>query len=269
MAGYKAVCHANNAEYSKNNVRSASRVVCEELAAAGVALLEDFVSEGEAAALLAYCDGPGAWDCSLSRRVQHYGYRFAYATKSCEAVEAPLPSAFRAVSARVAAGGASAAPWADDSGVQCTVNEYLPGQGIAPHVDTHAAFADGLFSLTLGAGVALRLQKNRRTAKDAPVHTLWLPPRSLLCLTGDARYVYTHGIVSRKGDLVDGDWRPRGRRVSLTFRHLPAAGPCPCGRPEACDAREGGAPKLLPTRLRPPPESHEARAARGTAGDET
>ena len=238
----------------KRSVRPASAVVGAELRAAGVDLVADFISAAEEAALLAVCDA-APWDASLSRRVQHYGFRFAYATKSCVPCAAPLPRAFVAVVRRVRP------PWAvDDGGVQCTVNEYLPGQGIAPHVDTHAAFGDGIFSLTLGGGVAVRLQANRRHRERARVHELYATPRSLLALRGAARFVYTHGIVSRKGDLVDDDWVPRTRRVSLTFRHVPPAGPCGCGFPASCDARGGFAPPLLPTRLRPAPGALEAAA---------
>lgn len=36
-----------------------------------------------------------------------------------------------------------------------TVNEYLPGQGIAAHVDTHDAFGHTLLSLSLASGVVM------------------------------------------------------------------------------------------------------------------
>ena len=38
---------------------------------------------------------------------------------------------------------------------QVTVNEYLPGQGIAAHVDTHEAFGHTLLSLSLVSGVVM------------------------------------------------------------------------------------------------------------------
>ena len=241
---YKPVCAANNAAYAAANVQAASRSVCDALAAAGVALVHDFISADEEAALLETVDG-GAWEGTLSRRVQHYGHRFVYESKTCAPVDRPLPPLVRAVCGRL-----PRRPWANDGAAQVTVNEYEPGQGISPHVDAHGAFADGIYSLTLGAGVAMRLKKNRRADPDAPTHALWLPPRSLLCLRGEARYVYGHGITSRRGDNVGGAWVPRGRRVSLTFRGLPPPGPCACGFPDSCDAG-GTAPLLLPTRLRP------------------
>lgn len=47
---------------------------------------------------------------------------------------------------------------------------------------------------------------------------LWLPPRSLLHLTGPARENWTHQIASRMCDMVNGQLLRRGRRVSFTFR---------------------------------------------------
>ena len=57
--------------------------------------------------------------------------------------------------------------------LQCTVNEYPPGVGIAPHIDTHSAFEDGIASLSLGGGCAFRL----RRGSDGADHSVWLPPR--------------------------------------------------------------------------------------------
>ena len=246
-----AASAAKTAAHLRASVRPASRACGDELRAAGVALVDDVVDAEEEAALLALCD-TGSWDASLSRRVQHYGHRFAYAEKRCVPTPTPLPPAFRDVVRRLGA------PWPNDGGVQCTVNEYLPGQGIAPHVDTHAAFRDGIYALTLGAGVSVRLQRNRRAPGERPVRDVYVGPRSLLALTGEARYVYTHGIASRKGDLVADEWVHRGRRVSLTFRHANDGEACDCGFPHSCDAAAGGAPRLLPTRLRPAPGSAEA-----------
>merc|ERR1719401_161363 len=47
---------------------------------------------------------------------------------------------------------------------------------------------------------------------------LHLPPRSLVLLSGNARYRWEHMIVSRTTDTVDGEVIPRKLRVSLTLR---------------------------------------------------
>ena len=64
---------------------------------------------------------------------------------------------------------------------------------------------------------------------------VWLPPRSLLVLRGEARYEWSHGIAPRKLDRVGGQLTRRGTRVSLTFRRvLPPGTLCRCG---GCVAR--------------------------------
>ena len=40
---------------------------------------------------------------------------------------------------------------------QVTVNEYIPGIGIGPHIDTESAFADGILSITLKSGYTMEL----------------------------------------------------------------------------------------------------------------
>ena len=79
---------------------------------------------------------------------------------------------------------------------QITVNDYPPGSGIAPHVDTHSAFTERFASLSLGAGVALELRRGAEAAD------LWLPRRSLLLLGGEARLGWAHYIAPRRGDSV-------------------------------------------------------------------
>ena len=58
-------------------------------------------------------------------------------------------------------------PW-DGLADNLTVNEYLPGAGIAIHVDTHSAFEDGICALTLGDGCArLSTSCPKDTQEDA------------------------------------------------------------------------------------------------------
>lgn len=57
------------------------------------------------------------------------------------------------------------------------------------------------------------------TARTAACH-VYLPPRSLLVLGGEARDSWTHGIVPRATDFVNGVVCPRGERISLTFRSV-------------------------------------------------
>ncbi|KAL7570464.1 hypothetical protein ACA910_004249 [Epithemia clementina (nom. ined.)] len=101
---------------------------------------------------------------------------------------------------------------------QLTVNHYNPGEGIGSHVDTPSAFGDGLLSLSLHDGIVMEFRKTSNTTPTMSRKLLYLPPRSLLILSGPARYDWEHMIVTRRTDCVNGTILKRQLRVSLTFR---------------------------------------------------
>jgi alkylated DNA repair dioxygenase AlkB len=51
----------------------------------------------------------------------------------------------------------------------------------------------------------------------------FLEHRSLLVLTGPARFEWRHSIPARKSDEFEGRRLPRNRRVSLTYRNVTVA----------------------------------------------
>jgi alkylated DNA repair dioxygenase AlkB/SAM-dependent methyltransferase len=102
---------------------------------------------------------------------------------------------------------------------QLTVNQYFPGEGIGSHVDTPSAFSDGLISISLNGGITMEFRRVGNGDEEANVKKLvYLPPRSLLLMSGDARYKWEHMIVSRMTDTHDNVVLPRQLRVSLTLR---------------------------------------------------
>ena len=106
---------------------------------------------------------------------------------------------------------------------QMTLNYYTPGEGIGSHVDTPSAFGEGLISISLGSGIVMEFRKvtskDQTTGQDGPSRKLvYLPPRSVLLMSGDARYRWEHMIVTRMTDTHDDELKRRGTRVSLTFR---------------------------------------------------
>ena len=251
----------------------------------GLMLHHDFISEDEEELLLRAVDAQ-PWDATIRRRTQHYGRHFDYRSKLAGEEATPLPEELRALYVnRLTCPSAQQplVPWqpgedggGEDGGdlLQCTVNEYTPGVGIASHVDTHSAFEDGIASLTLGGGCAFRLQRS----SDGADLSVWLPPRCLLVMCGAARYEWKHSISGRKYDRVEREdaasdaasgaasaeweWIPRVRRVSVTLRRLLGIGRrCACAWPQLCDDRPGGAALALPTRLPPPPPCQSIRQA--------
>ncbi|PWN43851.1 hypothetical protein IE81DRAFT_333998 [Ceraceosorus guamensis] len=113
---------------------------------------------------------------------------------------------------------------------QLILNLYEPGAGIASHIDLAHRFDDGIFCLSLGSGVVMSFARSDlqpvQTATGTRELSIWLPPRSLLVLTGKARWQYAHGIEARPGDWVS-DQRAHSHgmaaaqvRLSITGRWL-------------------------------------------------
>jgi alkylated DNA repair dioxygenase AlkB len=176
----------------------------------GLTYTAGYLSPDDQARLLGTIDGL-PWLDNLRRRVQHYGFRYDYSRRSVDRdlYLGPLPDWAGALAERLRSDGH--VPRALD---QLIVNEYLPGQGISPHVDCVPCFADTVLSLSLGSACVMTL--SRRDGGE-PVDVL-LEPGSLLVMRDEARYTWRHAIAPRKSDVHAGRRLARGRRVSLTFR---------------------------------------------------
>jgi len=85
------------------------------------------------------------------------------------------------------------------------------------HVDQEV-FGDVVMSVSLGSTCAMQFTR----AEPDATETLLLAPKSLLVLSGEARFGWKHGIPARTSDVWNGREYPRSRRVSLTFRAVPA-----------------------------------------------
>jgi alkylated DNA repair dioxygenase AlkB len=83
---------------------------------------------------------------------------------------------------------------------QLIINEYLPGQGISRHVDCVPCFGDTVASLSLGSTCEMKFEH----VSSGKSGSMILAPRSMLVLSGEARYDWMHSIPSRKEDTVEG-----------------------------------------------------------------
>jgi alkylated DNA repair dioxygenase AlkB len=176
----------------------------------GLAYLPDFIARAEEALLLRTIDAQ-PWLSALKRRVQHYGYTYDYSAKAITPAVylGPLPDWLSGYAAALRRKGLFA-----QTPDQAIVNEYRPGQGIAPHIDRAPCFAETVASLSLGSPCVMDFAHGATGQKTS----MLLEPCSLLVLSGDARYQWTHAIAPRKTDQFDGAAIARRRRVSLTFR---------------------------------------------------
>jgi alkylated DNA repair dioxygenase AlkB len=181
---------------------------------AGLDLVRNFLGHEEERELIAGIDA-GAWRTDLKRRVQHYGVAYDYRRRSTgikegKQVVASLPDWGSRLIEKIR--------FAQITGVrfdQIIVNEYLPGQGIAAHVDSRE-FGDTIISVSLGSTCAMRFI---HTVSKESIN-VWLMPGDLMCLTRDARYLWRHEIRPRQHDLYRGQVIRRQRRISVTMRTL-------------------------------------------------
>lgn len=176
-----------------------------------IAYENDFISEEEERALLQAIDQE-PWMTDLRRRVQHYGYRYDYSAKwlSEEDRIGDLPHWSLIVADRLVEAGLF-----DNRPHQLIVNEYQPGQGIAPHIDKDC-FGPVVAAISLGSDCIMKIYPPNLSDKDALDFVVL--KHSMMAYRGIGRYNYRHGLPPRKSDEQDGVRIPRSRRVSLTFR---------------------------------------------------
>ncbi|XP_068122965.1 alkylated DNA repair protein alkB homolog 8 isoform X2 [Hyperolius riggenbachi] len=214
----------------------------------GLVIAEDFVSPEEEQTLLESIH----WEtdnCNQKalkhRRVKHYGYEFRYDNNNIDKdkpLPGGLPESCSAVLDRCLQQGLI-----KHRPDQLTVNQYEPGQGIPPHIDTHSAFEDEITSLSLGSEIVMDFKNPEGSSVSVLV-----PRRSLLVMGGESRYLWTHGITPRKFDVIQASegqkagtvssnteeltLNKRGTRTSFTFRKI-RDGACQCAFPAVCDSQ--------------------------------
>lgn len=183
-----------------------------EINISGLIYIPDFISVQEQDFLLSQIDQQ-TWLTDLKRRVQHYGYKYDYKARTVgnDAYLGPLPDWLLSFSKKLHDNRIF--PSVSD---QVIVNEYLPGQGISAHIDCIPCFADTIASLSLGSPCVMEFANPKTSEKKS----ILLEDRSLIVLSGPARYEWLHAIPARKSDIINGIKTERARRVSLTFRNI-------------------------------------------------
>jgi alkylated DNA repair dioxygenase AlkB len=151
------------------------------------------------------------WNTSLKRRTQHYGYTYNYKSRSITEKDylGPFPKWLDELADYIVLNAKL-----DRKPDQIIINEYLPGQGISAHIDVPTIFDDHICSLSLGSDVNMIYSRNNQNQIN------YLESCSLLEMSSDARYKWTHSIPSTKYDVVDEIKKIRKTRWSVTFRKV-------------------------------------------------
>lgn len=178
----------------------------------GLSYIPGYLSEVEAADLWqAITKSP--WLSDIKRRVQHYGWKYDYKNRFIDysSFLGPLPEWAQPIANRLYRDG-----YLSKIPDQLIVNEYLSGQGIANHVDCKPCFENTIISVSLGSCCLMDFINLGSRRKIEAL----LEPCSLLVISDEARYEWSHGIQARKTDQFSGNRYERGLRISLTFRNV-------------------------------------------------
>lgn len=183
----------------------------------------DFLDASQEYRLLAHIDD-SEWLTDLSRRVMHFGYKYDYTSRRLDETAriGPLPEWLEKLSNLVHEAASEEAKECLDPHrpfEQAIINEYLPGQGIAPHIDRDCF---GPLVATVSLGSAVNMDFRCDSTGDKYVQPL--APRSLVLLHDDARFKWRHGIAKRHSDKWNGRKTKRQRRVSITYRTIAEPG---------------------------------------------
>ncbi|CAL9195185.1 unnamed protein product [Musa hybrid cultivar] len=233
-----------------------------DLGIPGIYLVHDFITVEEEKRLLAEVDNR-QWRSLSKRRVQHYGYEFLYETRNIDSKHflGELPSFVSNILQKILSFPGLGRDQNKEMD-QLTVNEYPCGVGLSPHIDTHSAFDELIFSLSTAGPCIMEFRRYpegtwchptafvNEIHEDTPLlssyitrKAIFLPPRSMILMSGEGRYAWHHYIPHRKvnnflqvdrvGEKAIGR---SSRRVSFTFRKV-RKGPCCCPYKQYCDSQ--------------------------------
>ena len=177
----------------------------------GLKFVEGFLTPEQQANCVRRVDtAESEWRNDLSRRVQHYGWRYDYKARAItpDMHIGALPDWLGEIALRLY----------EETGLfdrvpeQVIVNEYLPGQGIATHID-HPGFGPTVCTISLLDDWEMDFSERWRNKAPA-----LLTLGSCVLLTGPSRSIWQHGIAPRRTETSEDGRRKRQRRLSLTFR---------------------------------------------------
>ena len=156
----------------------------------------------------ALVSNPGFYsiDNKAGRRICQYGYKYDYLTETCVKTT-EIPQFYLDI----------INPVLQQQKIECKfnqvlINEYQPGQGIAPHVDANI-FGDTIVCLTINSGAVIKFERREQE------HEFYVDNGDVYIMQSEARYDYKHSQPARKKDQGYG---PRGVRYSITYRFYAA-----------------------------------------------
>lgn len=177
----------------------------------GLLIVPDFITSDHEFNLIELIDAV-PWDASMSRRVQHHGWRYDYKARKVDeaAYLGSLPDWATALGEKLLAKG-----FVTEMPDQVLINEYVGAQGISKHIDCPSCFRGPVVTISLNESWEMTFTR-AGSAGSTDRYKVILPRRSATVLDGDARSNWLHEIPKRlkESGVV------RGRRLSITFRKV-------------------------------------------------
>lgn len=178
----------------------------------GFSIIHEYITPDEEKKLLNQIN-KSEWVVDYQRRLQYYNYR----NELFEPYDLiPIPNKIPKYLDRLIDQMVSD-KIIDQRPDQVIINEYKPGEGLRPHFDRKDYYQNVIIGISLGSGTIMEFYKNKPVPEKKKIY---IPPRSLYILKDDVRYIWKHGIPSRKYDEVNGKKIPRNTRISITFRNV-------------------------------------------------
>ena len=181
----------------------------------GLNIVHDFITSEEENVYINLLDKM-VWDDSMSRRVIHFEFLYYYHNLNKNQKINKIPKWMKELFYNCRPYLLSNIPdHFDESKLMVIANEYLPGQGIAPHIDDPKLFGEWIICIVLNSGCNIMFTDNNIS------HTIYVPNKSLYKMSGDSRYKYKHSISKLKYDKINDNIKiKREKRISITFRYM-------------------------------------------------
>ncbi|CAL1380482.1 unnamed protein product [Linum trigynum] len=196
----------------------------------GLWLCRDFLSPQQQSRLLSALLREGWLGEGSNNQAMRFGNLPCWATELCNSVRDAVVLAEEA-----AAGGRLLPPdilWRQPLFDQFIANVYQPVEGICAHVDL-MRFEDGIAIVSLESSCVMHFsnvehEEGREDAEEEDEERgkvgkvpVYLPPGSLVLLSGDARYSWKHEINREPGSQFwEGKELNQKQRTSITLRKL-------------------------------------------------
>ncbi|KAB7506468.1 Alkylated DNA repair protein alkB-like protein 8 [Armadillidium nasatum] len=186
-------------------------------------IVENFISDKEEKILANLID----WDRKpeskpegsilKQRDVRHFGYEFDYSSNLVHKISSlnhSIPPELNDICERILKNKIM-----KEMPDQITVNRYIPGQGIPPHIDTHSAFTDDILSLSILGNILMDFRSDDdyensvNNFKIKENHFLvYLPARSLCIMTDQSSL---SGDVLRLLPVLIETWTSNGEAAHI------------------------------------------------------